>query len=160
MGDFLRSASLYTATITAGLIAGLFYAYSCSVMPGLARMDDKTFVEAFRNINIAIINGWFMLSFIGTMVLMVVAAVLHLPEADRAPLPWIIAAAVIYLVTSFIVTGVANVPMNNRLEAAAASGTDYAAIRAQFEAGWVRWNTVRAVGCTAAFGCLIRALSA
>jgi len=159
MVDFLRSTSLFTATITAGLIAGLFYAYSCSVLPGLARADDRTFVEGMRGINIAIINGWFFLSFIGTMVLMVVAAVLHFPEGSRAPLPWIIAAAVIYLLTSFVVTGVLNVPLNNQLEAAAASGTDFAAIRAQFEAPWLRWNLVRALGCTAAFGCLIRAVA-
>ena len=33
---------LVAALVASGLIAGLFYAYACSVMPGLARGDDKT----------------------------------------------------------------------------------------------------------------------
>jgi uncharacterized membrane protein len=160
MGDMLRSTSLFAATLTMGLIAGLFYAFSCAVMPGLARAEDRTLVDTMRQINIAIINGWFMLSFIGALVLTLVAAALHLPDGKRAALPWIIAAAVVYLVTTLVVTGVLNVPLNNQLEAQAAQGVDFAAIRAQFEATWVRWNLVRAVGSTVAFGCLIRALTA
>ena len=39
-----------------GLIAGLFYAWACSVMPGLARTTDRTFVEAMHHMNQAIIN--------------------------------------------------------------------------------------------------------
>jgi uncharacterized membrane protein len=35
---------------------------------------------------------------------------------------------------------------------------DRAAVRAQFEAAWVRWNTVRAVLSTAAFASLLGAL--
>jgi uncharacterized membrane protein len=35
---------------------------------------------------------------------------------------------------------------------------DPAAVRAQFEAAWVRWNSVRAVLSTAAFASLLGAL--
>jgi hypothetical protein len=34
-------------------------------MPGLRRTDDRTFVDAMQSINVAIINGWFALSFAG-----------------------------------------------------------------------------------------------
>jgi uncharacterized membrane protein len=50
-------------------------------------------------------------------------------------------------------------PLNDELEAVGAAGGDLAAIRAKFESTWVGWNLVRAVGCTAALGCLIRALA-
>ena len=53
------------------------------------------------------------------------------------------------------VTFAVNVPLNNRLNAATG---DPAAARAAFEAPWVRWNLVRTVLNTAAFGCLCWAL--
>jgi uncharacterized membrane protein len=44
----LRLGSLIAATITTGLIAGLFFAFACAVMPGLHRTEDRTFVDAMR----------------------------------------------------------------------------------------------------------------
>ena len=38
------TATLVAATITNGLMAGLFAAYSYAVMPGLGRASDRTFV--------------------------------------------------------------------------------------------------------------------
>jgi uncharacterized membrane protein len=52
------------------------------------------------------------------------------------------------------------VPLNDRLEAGAARLADPAELRAAFESVWVRWNLVRAVLNTAAFGCLGVALLA
>ena len=53
------TATLVAATITNGLMAGLFAAYSYAVMPGLGRAGDRTFVEAVQQTNAAILNGWF-----------------------------------------------------------------------------------------------------
>ncbi|WP_354640048.1 DUF1772 domain-containing protein [Kitasatospora camelliae] len=156
-----RIITLVAAVIATGLSAGLFYAYACSVMPGLGRADDRTFVEAMQRINVAILNGWFMLSFLGALVLIVAAGVLHLGAGARSALPWIAVAAVLYL-AMLVITGVVNVPLNDRLAAAGSSdsGMDLAAVRADFEAVWVRWNVVRAVVSTAAFGFLTWALVA
>lgn len=111
-------------------------------MPGLGRTDDRTFVDAMQQINIAILGPWFFLTFFGAPVLTVVAAVLHLPATGRAVLPWIVAALVLYGVVLTVTVGV-NVPLNNAL---AANGppdriADLAQVRARFEAAWVRWNT-------------------
>jgi hypothetical protein len=40
----LQTVTLLTATISTGLIAGVLFAYACSVMPGLARSSDHTLV--------------------------------------------------------------------------------------------------------------------
>ncbi|RSD07291.1 anthrone oxygenase family protein [Amycolatopsis eburnea] len=140
---------LVAALVAAGLIAGLFYAYACSVMPGLARGDDKTFVEGMRGINVAILNPVFMLTFLGAPVLAGVAVFL-----GTGARPWVIAGFA-FLVAMLVITGVVNVPLNNALDA---GGDDYAAVRARFEAVWVRWNVVRAVVSTAGFGCLVAAV--
>jgi uncharacterized membrane protein len=142
---------LVAALVAAGLIAGLFYAYACSVMPGLARGDDKTFVEAMRGINVAIINPVFMLTFLGAPLLAGVAVFLNLGSRS---LPWVIAGFVC-LVAMLLITGALNIPLNNALEN---GGDDYAAVRARFETAWVRWNVLRTLASTAGFGCLVAAV--
>ncbi|MER6400936.1 DUF1772 domain-containing protein [Kitasatospora sp. NBC_01246] len=154
-----RSAVLLAATLAMGLSAGLFFAFSCSVMPGLGKADDRTFVETMQRINVAILNGWFMLVFLGALALTVLAVVLQFRGGDRRLLPWLIAAAVLYTVV-LVVTGAVNVPLNDQLAAAGSLDRipDLAAVRETFESSWVGWNTVRTVAATAGFGCLLAAL--
>ena len=143
---------LVVALVAAGLFAGLFYAYTVSVMPGLARGDDRTFVEGMRGINIAIVNGWFMLTFLGAPILAGVGLFLNLHGG--AVLWWTIAGFGC-LVAVLIITGALSIPLNNALEA----GTEgYARLRAQFEAPWVKWNLVRTLFALAGFGCLLGAV--
>ena len=48
MTDELRAVSLLAATLTMGLVAGVFALYSHTIMPGLKHTDDRTFVSAFQ----------------------------------------------------------------------------------------------------------------
>jgi uncharacterized membrane protein len=146
------TAVLVAAVVTNGLMAGLFAAYSYAVMPGLGRTGDRTFVEAMQQTNAAILNGWFGICFGGAVVFAALAAVLH---RGRPGLGWIVAGLVLY-VAVLAVTFAVNVPLNDAL--AAAGNADPAAARAGFEGVWVRWNVVRAVLSTGAFGCLTWAL--
>ena len=68
---------LGAAALTMGLLAGLFYAYSVSVMPGLAQADDRTLVDAMQHINEAIENPVFLLTFFGAPLLAVAALILE-----------------------------------------------------------------------------------
>jgi len=147
------TAALVAAVITNGLMAGLFAAYSYAVMPGLGRSDDRTFVEAMQQTNAAILNGWFGLCFGGAVLFAAAAVLLHL---GRSGLLWIVAGLVLYVAVLVVTFGV-NVPLNDAL---AVAGPDLAAARATFEGTWVRWNVVRAVLSTGAFGCLTWALVA
>jgi uncharacterized membrane protein len=157
--ELLRNGSLIAATATTGLMAGIYYAYACSVMPGLRRTDDRTFVSTMQSINDAILNGWFFLAFIGALLLTGLAGVVQLGAGQRPALPWIIAAFVLYGLT-IVATGAVNVPLNDELMAAGDPGqiADLAAVRARFESTWVRWNLVRTAASVAAFGCLTWAL--
>lgn len=157
--QLVRGVVLVAATITTGLMAGLFYAFAYSVMPALRRGDDRTFVTAMQRINVAILNGWFFAIFFGAAVCTILAAALHLDRDGRPVLPWIVAAVVLYVAALAITIGV-NVPLNNALDAAGDPDTiaDLATVRQRFEAKWVRWNIARAVTSTTAFGCLTWAL--
>ncbi|WP_206507105.1 anthrone oxygenase family protein [Streptomyces chrestomyceticus] len=161
MYDTIRTATLFAATVTTGLIAGLFFAFSCAVLPGLHAAGDRTFVSTMQHVNTAILNGWFALAFMGAPLLTVATAALHLRADVRAALPWLVAALALYGV-ALAVTFSLSVPLNNALasvgEASGLTGTELAAARALFEAPWTRWNLVRTLTTTAALGCLLRGL--
>ncbi|MCB5183191.1 anthrone oxygenase family protein [Streptomyces antimicrobicus] len=156
-----RLASLIAATITMGLVSGLFYGFSVSVMPGLKRTDDRTVIDVMQKINVAILNGWFVLGYIGAFVFTALAVGLHVPSDGRDVLPPLIAALVLYVVAMGL-TNKVNIPLNNALEKAGpvARIADPAAVRRAFEAPWVRANVWRTLLCTASLGCLAWALFA
>ena len=74
----LRAISLLAATMTMGLVSGAFLLYAHTIMPGLKKTDDRTFVTAFRSIDRAIINPWFMAGgFLGALVFTLAAVFAH-----------------------------------------------------------------------------------
>jgi uncharacterized membrane protein len=156
----LRGVSLIAAALTMGFMTGVFLLYANTIMPGLARTDDRTFVGAFQSIDRAIINPLFMTGFFGALLFTGLAAALHLRADGRSVLPWVLAAFILYLAV-FVITIVINVPLNDGIKAAGEPDriADLAAVRGRFnEAKWVRWNMVRAVATPAALACLAWAL--
>jgi uncharacterized membrane protein len=156
--NVLRIASLLGATVTMGLVAGVFALYSHTIMPGLKATDDRTFVAAFQSMDRAIINPWFMAGgFVGALLLTILATVANLGEDA---LPWIVAALVLYLI-AFVITIAVNVPLNDALKAAGDPDRirDLAGVRERFhEARWAAWNLVRVLVSLGAFACLAWAL--
>ncbi|WUI48705.1 DUF1772 domain-containing protein [Streptomyces sp. NBC_00414] len=148
---------LVAATVTMGLIAGLFYAFACGIMPALARSDDRVHIEVMQNINDVIQNPVFLLSFMGALPLTAVSA-WQLRGSPRVR-GWVFAALVAYAL-AFLLTFAVNIPLNDALADAGNPATiaDPAAVREDFEDPWVAWNVVRAVLCTLALGVLARAL--
>jgi uncharacterized membrane protein len=159
MSEIFGDAVLIAATLTTGLMAGVFGIYSNAIMPGLRRTDDRTFVAAFQSVDRAIINPAFMATFLGALVLTALAAALHLGDG-RPLLPWIVAALILYLVV-FVVTIRVNVPRNNEIKAAGDVDriADLHGVRERFhEARWIRWNHLRAFASILAFALLAWAL--
>lgn len=126
------------ALVLHGALAGLFYAYSMSVMPGLDKLGPDRAEEAMRHINRAILNPWLYLVFLGSPVAALAAGLV----AGGPAAVWFHAAAGVSAVGSFLVTVVINVPMNNRIDAGAMSWKEY-------RPRWTAWNTVRTVASLA-----------
>jgi uncharacterized membrane protein len=155
MSEVLRGAVLIAAAMTVGLMAGVFGLYA-HFMPGLRQTDDRTFVGAFQSIDKAVVNPRFLATFIGALVFTALATVLHVGEHRRPALPWLVAAFLLYL-AAFVITLRVNVPLNDGIKAAGDPDriADLGAVRERFqEARWIRWNLVRTVASTTAFGCL------
>jgi uncharacterized membrane protein len=140
-----------------GLAAGAFALYAHSIMPGLRKTGDRTFVAAFQQLDRAIINPWFMLTaFGGAFALTLVAGIAN---RGTPAFPWIAVAFGLYLV-AVVVTVAVNVPMNDAIKAAGdPAHIDVAQVRARFnEARWAAWNLVRVFTSVPAFGLLAWAL--
>ncbi|MGW6389877.1 anthrone oxygenase family protein [Streptomyces sp. NPDC055103] len=142
---------LGAAALATGLVAGVMFAYVSSVMPALARSDDKVFFEVMRNINEVIQNPVFFTAFFGAPILAAVAAWQHRATRARA---WTLAGFVLCAAV-FLVTSAGNVPLN----AALAAADDPTAARAAFEDPWVAWNLVRTILSVAGLACLLRAMT-
>jgi len=147
----LNGLVLVAATVATGLQAGTYYTWASGVMPGLARVDDRTFVHAMQQMNIAIVNPVFMATFLGAPIL-AAAAVATTSSSAR---PWVI-GGLAFAVATVVITAAGNMPLNNAIDAAGDVDriADLAAVRADFESSWVRWNIVRAVTSTASLAAL------
>ncbi|TDE17622.1 anthrone oxygenase family protein [Dyadobacter psychrotolerans] len=139
---------LIAAATTTALIAGLFYAWSCSVMVGMAQLPSPEFIKAMKVFNEAIQNPLFFASFMGTAILLPVCTYLHYD----APVPqrfwFLLVATVFYLGGTFAVTIFGNIPLNDMLasfDQQSASQHVIDSKRAAFELSWNRLNNIRAV---------------
>ena len=121
-----------------GAVYGVFFAYSNSVVPGLDRGEQAHAAAAMRGMNVVIINPRFLAAFIGPLVTSAATGFLLLALDETTAALLSLAAAVVYLLGSLVVTGRINVPMNNALEGGTLSWAD-------FSPRWRRWNTVRTV---------------
>jgi uncharacterized membrane protein len=152
--------TLLSATLTMGLTAGVFGDWAHTIMRGLHKTDDRTFVGAFQALDRAIMNPLFMLAFMGALVLSGIAAVLYLRDDDHSVLPWVAVAFGLYL-AAVVITMAVHVPLNDDLKAAGDPDrvANLAAVRDAFhETRWVAWHIVRTIITTAAFVCLAWAL--
>jgi uncharacterized membrane protein len=154
----LQTTTLLIAAGTLGLMAGLFYGYAGSVMPGLRDADDRTVIDVMQRFNAAIQNALFGLIFLGALVATGLATYQH-RSADRSVFLPVVVALGLYVLTLLITFGV-NIPLNNRLANAGPAQriANPAAVRAAFYGRWVRFNTLRALTCTGAFGAMCWAL--
>ncbi|MFJ7205729.1 DUF1772 domain-containing protein [Streptomyces sp. NPDC098789] len=150
---------LLVSTVLIGLMAGLFFAFDVSVMPGLAKADDRTYVTAMQNFN-SVIDGSpvFGMAFMLALVAVVVSAIVEFRKGRRNVAIWVAAAAVAYFVVLLITFSV-NIPLNNELKDAgdAAKMTDFSIVE-KFKTTWVSTNIVRTLLCTVALTALSRAL--
>jgi uncharacterized membrane protein len=155
--DIVRLVALALATISSGLIAGLFYGYHVAMVTSLRAVDDRTYVTVNQKINIHILNGGFFLPYLGSAVFSALAAVLLL-GGDRGSVLVPIILAFVLNVAAILVTGAGNIPLNRELDR---SKLDQATTtRERFEKPWNRFNALRSLLHTLGFVCTCWALLA
>jgi uncharacterized membrane protein len=131
------------AMLGSALVGGIFFAFSSFVMKALARVPSAEGIGAMQSINVVVLNPSFLCAFIGTAVLSVAAAGLALASWGSPFAPLFVAGALFYLVGTFLVTGLGNVPLNDQLAAESAGDAAAAEVWEQYLIRWTRWNHFR-----------------
>lgn len=122
------------AALATAVTGGVYVGFSAMVMPALGDAPPAHASAVMNAVNARAPRSSFLLAFLASPVLAVVAVVLtigRLPGADAL----LVLAGAVLAVAAFLITGAVNVPLNNRL----ARDADYAA----FAQRWRRANGLR-----------------
>jgi uncharacterized membrane protein len=149
----------FLVCLGAGLVAGVFFAFSSFVMKALAQLPAADAIAAMQRINAVVLNPLFLGVFVGTAVLAAICVFAgFFPWGEPRSL-LLLAAGSFYLLGSFGVTAALNVPRNERLarlDSASAEAADYWPV---YLREWLLWNHVRTAASLVAAGCAAAALA-
>ncbi len=148
--NFIITVAAVLALLGSALIAGVFFAFSSFIMKALARLPSHEGIAAMQSINVVVLNRSFLGVFMGTTLISVLVAVLAVMAWGRPSAPWFLAGALAYVAGTFFVTGLGNVPLNQRLGAVSATDPAAQAVWEHYLDRWTFLNTVRTVAATAA----------
>ena len=142
--------AIVIALLGSALIGGIFFAFSGFVMKALSRVPSAEGIAAMQSINVVVLNPSFLGAFMGTAVISLLVAVLAVIGWETPSAPWLVVGALLYLVGTFLLTGLGNVPLNNQL--AAVQADDPAAIKVweHYLDRWTLLNSVRTVAAMCA----------
>jgi uncharacterized membrane protein len=156
--DNLFFALTFLASLGCGLMAGLFFVFSVAVMKAFARLPSAEGIAAMQSINVAIINPIFLSVFLGTALacaLLITALLLYWRDSGAV---YLILGSSLYLVGTFLVTVLFNVPKNNVLSSVSPAAPNSTNVWISYLDKWTAWNHVRTVAALAAMALLILGL--
>ena len=142
---------LILTTLASGLMAGLFYAWSISVTPGLSKVEDKNYLHSFQSMNQAIINPIFLICFMGLAVLLPLISYLSF---NSIVFEYVLSASIIYMLGVMAVTFLGNIPLNNNLDSLeidSMSAEQISTFRNGFENKWNKLNYIRTISSSLSF---------
>ena len=148
----IKSFTLFTAILLTGLSAGLFYAWSVSVIPGTRSLVDITYLKSMQSINRAILNPAFFLIFIGSPLTLAASTIQQINTGT--PFYFLLAATIVYMLGTFGVTVFGNVPLNDALDVlnlAELKEAKLVEFRTSYEQEWNRLHLIRTVFAVLSF---------
>lgn len=158
MSPALLSLLTLLAALGAGLVGGVFFAFSTFVMPALSRLPPEQGIAAMESINVAAINRWFMGALFGTAAACLLLIVLSLLASSAAGASLRIGGCVLYLAGTILVTIAFNVPRNDALASIDPASAEAAQLWGRYLREWTTWNHVRAASGLLAAASLTLAL--
>jgi uncharacterized membrane protein len=147
------------ASIGAGLVAGVFFAFSTFIMRALRELPDAQGISAMQAINRAAPSPLFMTALFGSAVVCVALAVSALTRLGEPAARYQLAGSAVYL-AGVVLTIVYHVPSNDALAVVDPAGAGAAGVWRHYVTGWTAWNHVRTLTSLAAAVILALALRA
>jgi uncharacterized membrane protein len=154
------NALLSLDLLASALTADFFYAYSVSVMPGLAAAGDPiAALRAMQGINAVVRTPMFAFAFFGALAFPLLAAAVAAAARRRAAAALALAGALAYGLGAFAVTFAVNVPMNEALAAVQPVTAEQAGeVWSRYAGPWITWNHIRTAASILSFALISAAL--
>jgi uncharacterized membrane protein len=137
----------------AGLIGGVFFAFSAFVMKALALLPAPQGIAAMQRINAVVLNPVFLGVFVGTAVLSAICVLAGFFPWGTTRSMLLLMAGLAYLLGAFGITAAFNVPRNERLARLDAESADAAAYWPVYLREWLFWNHLRALAAMVSAAC-------
>jgi uncharacterized membrane protein len=146
MSKLIVTGLLWFSALGAGLIAGLFFAFSTFIMTALGRSGQVHGIVAMNSINTTILRSLFMPLFYGTTLTSIALAVIALSRWEGGRSMALLVGAIVYVLGMFVCTIIFNVPLNNALAAVDPASSEGATVWARYLSEWTSWNHVHCGG--------------
>lgn len=151
MIDNLIPYLTFFAILGSALVAGVFFAFSAFVMKALAQLPSEQGMRVMQSINVVVLNRLFLTVFIVLLVL----SILNWRDPKSMCL---LIGCMFYLLGSFLVTSVYNVPLNDALASLDPKDTKNVSLWKEYVSKWTAWNHVWTFASIAALASLLFAL--
>jgi len=127
-------------------------------MKALGNLPPAQGIAAMQSINVVVINPWFLTIFLGTAMSCVGVMIGSIVRWHDPGATYLAAGSALYLLGTFAVTMLCNVPLNNALAVVEPASADGARLWARYLTSWTAWNHVRTIAALAAAASLTIAL--
>lgn len=155
----MKTSIFFITVLLNALSAGFFFSWSVSVILGTKKVGDMSYLETMQNINREILNPLFFTVFFGSLIALSLSAVLQ--NSNRPAFWFILASTVVYLIGTFGVTALGNVPLNNALDGLDLMQLDIPELkrfRDHYELNWNRYHLIRTIAAILSFILLLISL--
>ena len=151
---------LMASILLCALVAGLVFGFASVVMPGLAKLPDRSFLLAFKSMDGIIQNNQpaFMMVWIGSVFSVIATTILGTLNLSGSQVYLLWFGSALYLLAVQLPTLRFNIPLNNALQTLdieSLSESELSRSRQNFEDPWNRWNRFRTLTSIFAVSVLI-----
>ena len=144
VNDLFFALTLFAA-LGCGLMSGLFFIFSNTVMSALAQLPPSQGIAAMQAINRIILNPLFFVTFLGTAATCITVLISLVWRWQQPGTLYLLVGSLLYLGGVMVVTIIFNVPMNESLDAMKPESVEAGNLWAKYLVDWTAWNHVRTV---------------
>lgn len=145
MSSSIITVLLWTAALSSGLIAGVYFAFSGFIMQAFRKIETTQSIAAMNAINEAILRSLFMPLFFGSSLISALLVIVAFVNWGEAGSELTLVAGAVYFVGMFVCTVLFNVPLNNTLARTDANSVDANHVWTHYLKTWTKWNHLRTV---------------
>ena len=127
-------------------MSGIFFTWTNAVKPGIGKLDNITYLNAFKSMNKVILNPLFFIVFILPILTIPISTYLSFDSTKNYVFELLLISSIIYFTGVFLVTVLGNIPLNellDRTDLNKLSQKELDTFRKKIENKWNKFNLVR-----------------